>query len=394
MWAVRVGVHVPVLRVVHFSDTHLGHQQYARTDASGLNQREQDHYAAFHAVVDAAIASHADLVLHAGDLFDGVRPSNRALAHAQDGFLRLSRAGIPCVVIAGNHEHPKLRETGSALRLYEHLPGIHVAYAGQRRTFSLPIQGVQVRVHAVPQCADNADLAAQVAAIPRAPPGESALDILVVHGAVTTLAAFSHAEFNEQSLDPAWFDDRFAYVALGHFHGAKEVVAGRAWYSGAPERVSMAESGEEKGFLEVRLATGTGQPHVDVVFRGTPTRPYVDFPVLDAAGLDAAQVVALAQATVARAPAGAVARLRMRNLDPALRGSLDLRSIQEAGRHLLHLDLSRLEWRGQDGTAPGAAVFGHLGDEFEAFAARTPLPDADRAELVRLARLAIAGGVL
>ncbi|MCA1819747.1 MAG: exonuclease SbcCD subunit D, partial [Halobacteriales archaeon] len=209
----------------HFSDTHLGHQQYQRTDASGLNVREQDIARAFRAIIDAAVAERPDLVLHSGDLFDGVRPGNRALAAAMEGFVRLSEAGIPTVAIAGNHEHPKLRETGSPFRLYDHLPNVYVVYKGQRETVEVTTPAGPVRVHAVPQCADAETFAKEILEAPVGGPG---FDVLLVHGAVNGLKAFSHAEFNELSLDPAWFRP-FHYVALGHHHGTAQ-VAPNAWY--------------------------------------------------------------------------------------------------------------------------------------------------------------------
>lgn len=376
------------IRVFHFSDTHLGHQQYPRTDANGLNQREQDHAAAFHAVIDRAVAERPDLVIHAGDLFDGVRPSNRALATAQEGFLKLSRAGIPAIVIAGNHEHPKLRETGSAFRLYDSIEGIHPVYAGRVEPIALELGGQRVILQAVPQLQDNSALAKAIAAIPAKP--TDALQLLVVHGAVTTLQAFSHAEFNEQSLDPSWFDARFDYVALGHFHGVKEIVAGKAWYCGAPERVSIAEAGEAKGFLDVTVKPGRSE----ATFRVVEGRPYVDLPPIHARNLGAEAIVAAARQSLERTPAGAVARLRIRDLDPSLRGSIDLRAIHEAGKHLVHLDLSKLDWRQDESNSPGARAFGHLPDEFAAFAARTPLDGVDRDELLRLAKAVFAGAPL
>lgn len=374
------------LRLFHTSDTHLGHAQYPRTDANGLNQREQDHAAAFHATIDAAVAAKPDLFIHAGDLFDGVRPSNRALAHALEGFLKLSRAGIPTVLIAGNHEHPKLRETGSPFRLLAHLPGIRPVYQGQRETITLDVPDVAepVRIHAVPQCADNDALAAEIEAIR---PPEGGLDLLVVHGAVATLKAFSHAEFNEQTLQPSWFDDRFDYVALGHYHGVQQ-VAERAWYCGAPERVSMAEAGQEKGYLDVHVEPGRAH----TAFRPLAGRLYVDLPELDADGLSAPDVAVQARRAVAAVPPGSVARLRIARLDPSLRGSLDLRSIHEAGRHLVHLDLSRLSWRDNENqtAAAGGQGFGATLEEFEAFAAKTPMPGLDRDAVLRLARQALA----
>lgn len=384
------------MRLFHFSDTHLGHQQYPRTDAGGLNQREQDIEAAFRTVVDLAVAQRPDLVIHAGDLFDGVRPSNRALAAALEGFLRLSQAGIPTVVIAGNHEHPKLRETGSAFRLFGHLPGIHPVYQGARQAIDVTTRsGQTVRVHAVPQCPDNEALAREIAAIRRGlGPPLADVEVLVAHGAVTSLEAFSHAEFNEQSLDPAWFDARFDYVALGHFHGTKQ-VAPNAWYCGAPERVSIAEAGEEKGFLDVTLQPrGQAAPVPPAVtFHPLAGRLYADLPPIEADGLDGPGLIARAVAAVARTPAGAVARLRVRGIGAQLRGSLDLRQVQEAGKHLLHLDLSKWDFAHADTNLPGPEAIGSLGDEFTRFAAHTALREGEREALVLRARHALAGPI-
>jgi exonuclease SbcD len=376
------------IRIIHFSDTHLGHQQYPRVDENGLNQRERDLYDAFDAVVDHAIAAKADLVVHAGDLFDGVRPSNRALAHALEGFLRLSRAGIPVVLIAGNHEHPKLRETGSPFRLFAHLDGVHPVYQGKRQTLEFLLQGRKVRVHAVPQCPDQEAVAREVAEAPTARDG--GLDLLVVHGAVTTLADIPQAEFNELSLEPSWFAP-FHYVALGHFHGVKQAAA-NAWYCGAPDRVSMAESGQDKGFLEVTFPAASGAgTKPDVRFMALPVRPYADLPVLHAEGLDGGAIVAAARDALARAPAGSVARLRIDGIAPELRGTLDRRAIQDAARHVLHLDL-RPEFVGHASTAAGPTGFRGLVAEFESYAAQTPMPGLDREAVVALARSVLVGG--
>ena len=365
------------VRIFHTSDTHLGHAQYPRTDAAGLNQREADVYATWHAVIDLAVAQRPDLFIHAGDLFDGVRPSNRALAHALDGFLKLSRAGIPTVAIAGNHEHPRMRETGSAFRLFEHLPHVHVAYRGRRETLEVQAKAGLVRVHAVPQCADNETLAQEALA---APTGDDALDVLVLHGSVPSLPAFAHAEFNELTLDTSWFAPH-DYVALGHHHGAQQ-VAPNAWYCGAPDRVSMAESGQEKGFLDVTLAPGADP---NVTFRPLATRLYADLPPIDARGLGADAVKSAALQALQRVPAGAVARLRLASLGPELRGGLDVRAINDAAAHLTHLDL-RLEWSDVDRPVRGGAEVGPLGGEFADFAASQPMEGLDRGRLVAKAR--------
>lgn len=352
------------MHIIHFSDTHLGHQQYPRLDANGFNQREMDHYAAFHAVIDAAVEKRPDVVIHAGDLFDGVRPSNRALREAMNGFLKLSNAGIETIVIAGNHEHPKLRSTGSPFGLFAHLPHIHVVFKGKPESFSIAGK----TVHAVPQCNTAEELRVAVEGIENSPG-----DVLVIHGAVHDVEAFQHAEFNEQSLDTRWFEG-YSYVALGHYHGVQE-IAPNAWYCGAPDRVSIRESGEPKGYLEVT----SGQ----IEFHELSGRPYQDLPILDATNLDAVGVEEAVQKAIATIKEGAVARLRIHNLSASLRGSLN----HKAWKHnqSLYLDL-KLEWADQQRAVQGAADFGSLADEFEEFSSQHVIEDLDRGKLLELAR--------
>lgn len=367
-----------VVRLLHFSDTHLGHQQYARTDpVTGINQREQDHYDAFAKVIEHAVTTRPDVVIHAGDLFDGVRPSNRALSVALEGFLRLSRAGIPVVCIAGNHEHPKLTATGSPFALFGHLSGVYPVHKSKLE--SIDLDGL--RIHAVPQCMDNEALEAEIR---RIQPTDGVHDVLVVHGAVHSLESFRHAEFNELSLDPAWFDERFSYVALGHFHSRAKVTA-NAQYCGAPDRVSIAEAGEQKGVLEVELTDG----RPDVHFQAIPGRTYADLPVLQADGMDGGEVLAAAGAALQRVAAHAIARLRIRGLDPSLRGVLNQKGIRDAAAHLLHLDL-RLEWQEDAAERAGSGTLHGLGDEFEAFVATYPSDTLNKKRLVALARDALA----
>jgi exonuclease SbcD len=98
------------MRIIHLADTHLGYSAYRKATEEGVNQREVDVYDAFTQCIDYAIKTKPDVVLHAGDLFDSVRPTNRAITVAVQQILRLSKEKIPFVVISGNHETPKLKE--------------------------------------------------------------------------------------------------------------------------------------------------------------------------------------------------------------------------------------------------------------------------------------------
>jgi DNA repair exonuclease SbcCD nuclease subunit len=48
-------------------------------------------YDAFIHCIDYVVKTKPDLVLHAGDLFDSVRPTNRAITVAVQQILRLSK---------------------------------------------------------------------------------------------------------------------------------------------------------------------------------------------------------------------------------------------------------------------------------------------------------------
>ena len=91
----KLNVAVDNMKILHIADTHLGYSAYRKLTEEGINQREIDNYNAFKQVIDYAIQSKPDIILHAGDLFDSVRPNNRAITFAIKQILRLSKSDIP-----------------------------------------------------------------------------------------------------------------------------------------------------------------------------------------------------------------------------------------------------------------------------------------------------------
>ena len=64
------------MRILHFSDLHIGVENYGRPDpATGLSTRLGDFLAALDEVVDCALNERVDLVLLAGDAYKGRDPS-------------------------------------------------------------------------------------------------------------------------------------------------------------------------------------------------------------------------------------------------------------------------------------------------------------------------------
>ena len=101
------------MRLVHFSDLHLGFRQFQRTTASGINLREHDVARAFSAAIAKAIELRPDLVLIGGDVFHTVRPTNPAILHAFAQFSRLVQELPDAIVViaAGNHDLPRSSES-------------------------------------------------------------------------------------------------------------------------------------------------------------------------------------------------------------------------------------------------------------------------------------------
>lgn len=355
------------MRLLHVSDTHLGKQAYHRVNEQGLNQREEDVLAAFVRVVDKALELRPDVVLHSGDLFDAVRPTNRAVGQAVEQLLRLARAGIPVLCIAGNHETPRLRETGSVFRLLE-LFDLRAVYRGQAEV----VQVGALAIHAVPQGASEAEVRRQLEA---AQPGEARFNVLTAHVAVSGVRAFTMGEFNEHVVPTSALHAGFDYVALGHFHGCTQ-VSPNAWYAGSTERMSFAEAGQPKGFLLADLE----QRKVD--FHPILTRPMLDLEPLDAGGLDAPAVQqAVLRALDNASPAGKIVRLRVQRLPRQVYAALDLPRIQRAGKDALHCEVRYELLHGQARGQPQDEPIGPLAEEFDRFLAAQPLENLDRARV-------------
>jgi exonuclease SbcD len=87
------------MRFLHIADIHLGCRRY------NLEERTKDFFRAWYDVIENhAIPNKIDFLLIAGDFFDRRNIDPQAMNHAIAGLERLKDAGIPVVVIEGNHD--------------------------------------------------------------------------------------------------------------------------------------------------------------------------------------------------------------------------------------------------------------------------------------------------
>ncbi len=357
------------MNLLHLSDTHLGYCAYRKVTEEGVNQREQDVYYAFRFCIDYALATKPDIVIHAGDLFDAVRPTNRAIAVAFHELRRLSDAGIPCVVISGNHETPRLKETGNIFSIFRNLPKLYPVYGNTYETVHIRLRGKTVAVHAIPQCLTKEDFEADMKAV--APTPDADYNVLCAHGAVTGIAEFRMNECNEQFLPASVLAAPFDYIALGHYHASTR-LQDNAFYAGSTERFSFTEASQEKGMLSVRLGK-----HASASFIPIPTRPMVDIPAIPCEGRTLEDIHAqVIQALTAAQPDNKVVRLSLQGLPAALHRSLDVPMIRELCKKATHLELKTT--RASEVTNPVLSTpSSSLAVEFERFMADQPLPQRE-----------------
>ncbi len=239
------------MKILHIADSHLGYSAYRKVTQDGINQREMDTYNAFKQFVDYSVKSKPDLIIHAGDLFDSVRPNNRAITFTVNQILRISKANIPFVIIAGNHEHPKMRETGHIFSIFDHMENIYPIYNAKYETIPFKINGKNLTVHAIPQCELKKQYENELKKIK--PDSTAYYNIFVSHGAVHGIQIFSMNEFNELIIPKKILKNDFDYIALGHYHKFTK-LADNAYYSGSTERFTYTDAPDIKGFIEIKLS--------------------------------------------------------------------------------------------------------------------------------------------
>lgn len=274
------------MKLVHFSDTHLGFRQYPKQNANGFNQREVDVERAFELAIAKTIELHPDVVVVGGDVFHTVRPTNRAAVAANREFWRLRQA-LPqsdIVIVAGNHDTPNTTDSENILKLFPTIGIIVVAGSIQR----LSLRGGELSILAVPD---------HMRPLPALEPDDKArFNVLLMHDEVKGILGHFTPKKEGDLESQALNSDRWNYVALGHYHVYTE-VAKNAYYSGSLEYTSSniwREVHEEskrpveargKGIIEHDLATGEHRFHLIQL-----TRKVIDLPVVNGTGMTPEQL--------------------------------------------------------------------------------------------------------
>lgn len=283
-----------MVRILHFADLHLGVENYGRIDAAtGLHSRLLDFLRSFDELVAYALDDHVDLVLFGGDAYKNRDPSPTHQREFASRIHRLTQAGIPVFLLAGNHDLPGAAGRANTLDIFSTLevPGVWVG-----RTLSthvIPTASGEVQVIAVPwltrtfllrneqhrnrplrEVDDQAVtelgrlLSAEADRLnPKLP------TVVAVHGSVMGASYGSERSvmLGQELILPRAIlrNPAFDYVALGHIHRRQQLEGSPLTvYSGSVDRVDFGEEAEQKGFVIAEVRRGEAS-HQFVPLRGT-----------------------------------------------------------------------------------------------------------------------------
>lgn len=274
------------IRVLHFADTHIGMENYGKTDPqTGLSSRVRDFLRRMDEMVDYARDHDVDLVIFAGDAFKTRQPNptyQREFAHR----IRDLSQSAPVVLLVGNHDLPPTTLKASSIEIYHTLqvPNVWVAddytlreietrrglaavatapypirsrLLADERVAGLTIAETDALLQAVmTDLVERLAAAAAALNMPRLLTGHFTVD-----GAVTGSERQIMLGRDVTLLRSSLADPRWDYVALGHIHKHQNLTAGQPGlppvvYSGSIERVDFGEEGDPKGFCWVELARG------------------------------------------------------------------------------------------------------------------------------------------
>ena len=139
------------IRLLHFADLHIGVENYGRLDpVTGVNGRVLDFLRRFDELIDYGLEREVDLVVFAGDAYKRRSPNptyQRAFARR---VKRLADAGVPVLLLVGNHDLPAMVQKASSVDIFRTLEVPNVVVGRDERVHRIETRRGPVQVATVP----------------------------------------------------------------------------------------------------------------------------------------------------------------------------------------------------------------------------------------------------
>ena len=311
------------MRLVHFSDLHIGIENYGRpateSDLAKLPQwfapgedRERylghstrllDFLSAFDELVAYTLANDVDLVLFSGDAYKNREPSQTHQREFAKRVARLAAAGVPVFLLVGNHDLPHAAHKANAVEIFETLSVPNVTVGERLQTYRIETPKGPLQVLALPWIRRSAFLArddvrnlpfkqvnelleerltarlqdegeALDPTVPSVVSAHVSLDTARIGTERTMMIGYDHILF-QGNLTALSVD----YIGLGHIHRKQELSQHPPTiYPGSLQRVDFGEEDHDaKGFYVVDLdpAAKAGSRVTSAEFQPVDARSFV-----------------------------------------------------------------------------------------------------------------------
>lgn len=327
------------MRILHFSDLHIGVENYGRTDPkTGLSTRLGDFLDSLDQVVEFALNEGVDLVLLAGDAYKGRDPTQTHQLEFAKRLNRLSQSGIPMFLLVGNHDLPAASSRATAMDIFPTLEVANIHVGNSLKTYDVPTPSGPLQVLAVPWPRRSAILSREdsrgmsieqvrqtleerltdgieVAASQLDPTIPAILTgHVTVNGATVGTERSMMLGQDHVLLVSALDRPQVEYIALGHIHKHQILRPDPPMvvYSGSLQRVDFSEEGDEKGFCVIDLdpAAPQGQRMTKFEFHKLDARSFVTVDVT-VEPQDVDPTATVVRAIARKEIAGAVVRVRI-----------------------------------------------------------------------------------
>lgn len=232
---------------LHVADVHLDSplDQLRRVDENTANRLQLASRQSLQAVIATALEHKVAAVVIAGDLFDAPVKDVGAGLWVESQFRRLTRAGIPVVLIRGNHD-----ALSNARRVIQWTDGIHELSAETPETIVLENDSLALHGQSFASRMETNDLAALYPA-----PVQGCFNVGILHTSLSgSLQHDTYAPTTITTLENLGYD----YWALGHIHlRSPSSLSDRCYigYSGNTQGRHIRESGA-KGCQLVHVRDG------------------------------------------------------------------------------------------------------------------------------------------
>ena len=112
----------PPIRLLHIADIHIGMENYGRLDPqTGINGRVMDFLRRLNDAVAYALDNEIDVVIFAGDAYKTRDPNPTYQREFARRMKRLADAGIPVVMLVGNHDLPAVAQRATSISIFSTL---------------------------------------------------------------------------------------------------------------------------------------------------------------------------------------------------------------------------------------------------------------------------------